>query len=106
MNIMFVSVTERTKEIGIRKAIGAPKRAILTQFLFEATTISLLGGFLGLILSIGITSLINAYLLPASLSIPIIFIAMTVSILVGVLSGIIPAIKAAKMNPIEALRYE
>ena len=106
MNIMFVSVTERTKEIGIRKAIGATRRAILSQFLFESSTISLLGGFAGIVLAFGVTALINSLLMPAQISIGIVIVALTVSILVGVFSGIIPAIKAAKQNPIEALRYE
>jgi len=106
MNIMFVSVTERTKEIGIRKAIGAPKRAILSQFLFESSTISLIGGFMGIVLAFGVTSLINSMVMPARISIGIVIVALLVSIMVGVFSGIIPAIKAAKQNPIEALRYE
>lgn len=106
MNIMFVSVTERTREIGIRKAIGAPKRAILSQFLFESSTISLIGGFLGLLAAFGVTSLINSLLMPARISPGIVVVALLVSVMVGVLSGIIPAIKAARQNPIEALRYE
>lgn len=106
MNIMFVSVTERTKEIGIRKAIGATRRAILSQFLFESSTISLLGGFAGIVLAFGITAIIDSLLMPAQISIGIVIVALTVSIMVGVFSGIIPAIKAAKQNPIEALRYE
>jgi putative ABC transport system permease protein len=103
---MFVSVTERTKEIGIRKAIGATQRAILSQFLFESSTISLLGGFAGIVLAFGVTAIINSLLMPAQISIGIVVVALTVSIMVGVFSGIIPAIKAAKQNPIEALRYE
>jgi putative ABC transport system permease protein len=106
MNIMFVSVTERTREIGIRKAIGAKRRVILTQFLFESSMICLTGGLLGVILSFGVASLINKFVLPASVSLPIIFIALLTSILVGVLSGIIPAFRASRLNPIEALRYE
>jgi putative ABC transport system permease protein len=106
MNIMFVSVTERTREIGIRKAIGAKKRTILTQFLFESSTICLLGGFVGVLLSFGVTALINAMLMPASISIPIVIVALVVSIIVGVCAGIVPAFKAAKLNPIDALRYE
>lgn len=106
MNIMFVSVTERTREIGIRKAIGAKKRTILSQFLFESSTICLIGGFIGLLLSFGAAKLINELVLPASVSLPIAFIAMLVSILVGMISGLIPALRAAKLNPIEALRYE
>ena len=106
MNIMFVSVTERTKEIGIRKAIGAKRRSILTQFLFESSSICLFGGLIGLILAYGVTELINALLLPARISPAIVIIAIFVSVLVGVVSGIIPAYRASKLNPIEALRYE
>jgi putative ABC transport system permease protein len=106
MNIMFVSVTERTREIGIRKAIGARRRTILTQFLFESSSICLVGGFIGLLLSLGVASLINKYLMPASVSFGIALIAIVVSIFVGVLSGIIPAFRASRLDPIEALRYE
>ncbi|MCK4892963.1 MAG: ABC transporter permease [Calditrichia bacterium] len=106
MNIMFVSVTERTREIGIRKAIGAKKRSILTQFLFESSSICLFGGLIGLILAYGVTEIINALLLPASISPVIVVVAIFISVLVGVVSGIIPAYRASKMNPIEALRYE
>lgn len=106
MNIMFVSVTERTKEIGIRKAIGARRRSILTQFLFESSTICLIGGLIGLLLSFGIAALINKFLLPATVSLPIALIAVVISLVVGVLSGIIPAYRASKLDPIEALRYE
>ncbi len=106
MNIMFISVTERTREIGIRKALGAKRRVILSQFLFEASAICLTGGLLGLIVSFGVTSLINKFVLPAAVSMPIAIIALLISILVGVLSGIIPAFRASRLNPIEALRYE
>ncbi len=106
MNIMFVSVTERTREIGIRKAIGARKRTILSQFLLESSSICLLGGITGLILAFGVTELINAFLLPASISPGIAVIAVLISLLVGVFSGVIPAYRASKLNPIEALRYE
>jgi putative ABC transport system permease protein len=106
MNIMFVSVTERTREIGIRKAIGAKKTTILTQFLFESSSICLLGGLIGLLLAFGVTKLINAFLLPASISPSIVVVALIISILVGVLSGVIPAYRASRLNPIEALRYE
>jgi putative ABC transport system permease protein len=106
MNIMFVSVTERTREIGIRKAIGARKRAILTQFLFESSSICLMGGLIGLILGYGVTEVINSLVMPANISIPIGITAIFVSVIVGVVSGIIPAYRAAKLNPIDALRYE
>jgi putative ABC transport system permease protein len=106
MNIMFVSVTERTREIGIRKAVGAKRRVILTQFLFESSAICLVGGTIGVILSFGIAALINKLLLPAAVSMSIVVVALTISILVGVFSGIIPAFRASRLNPIEALRYE
>jgi len=106
MNIMFVSVTERTREIGIRKAIGAKKRSILTQFLFESSTICMIGGVIGVILSFFVAELINELLLPASVSLPIVIIALLVSVLTGVVSGFIPAYRASRLNPIEALRYE
>jgi putative ABC transport system permease protein len=106
MNIMFISVTERTREIGIRKAIGAKRKVILIQFLFESSVICLTGGLMGLIVSFGVASLINKFLLPAAVSLPIVIVALLVSIFVGVLSGIIPAFRASRLNPIEALRYE
>lgn len=106
MNIMFVSVTERTREIGIRKAIGAKKRAIMIQFLFEASVVCLIGGTLGVLASIGVTELINAFFLPASLSPGIVVVALVVSAATGIIAGFIPAVKAARLNPIEALRYE
>ena len=106
MNIMFVSVTERTREIGIRKAVGAKRRVILTQFLFESSAICLVGGTIGVILSFGIAALINKLLLPAAVSMSIVVVALTISIFVGVFSGIIPAFRASRLNPIEALRYE
>ena len=106
MNIMFVSVTERTREIGIRKAIGAKKRSILTQFLFESSAICMIGGFIGVILSFGVAAIIDKYVLPASVSIPIVLIALVISIMTGVVSGFIPAYRASRLNPIEALRYE
>ena len=106
MNIMFVSVTERTREIGIRKAVGAKRRTILTQFLLESAAICLVGGFIGIILSFAIASLINKFLLPASVSMPIVIVALMIATIVGVLSGIIPAFRASRLDPIEALRYE
>jgi putative ABC transport system permease protein len=106
MNIMLVSVTERTKEIGIRKAIGAKRRSILLQFLFESSIICLFGGIVGVSLSGVLTAVINASLMPASLSVGIVLIALIVSVAVGVISGMIPAYRGARLDPIEALRYE
>lgn len=106
MNIMFVSVTERTHEIGIRKAIGARRRSILLQFLFESSIICLIGGVIGIVLATLLTLLINAVLMPASISPGILLIAVIISLLVGLLSGIVPAWRGARLDPIEALRYE
>ena len=106
MNIMIVSVTERTREIGIRKAIGATRRSILLQFLFESSAICLLGGAIGIVLAAGVTAVLNASVMPARLSLPIVGIAVLVSVLVGVVAGVAPAWRGARLDPIEALRYE
>ena len=106
MNIMFVSVTERTREIGIRKAIGARKRAILVQFLFESAAICLIGGLMGLLLAVGVTEIINRTLMPASISPGIVLVALLVSTLTGVAAGVVPAYRASRLDPIDALRYE
>lgn len=106
MNIMFVSVTERTHEIGIRKAIGARRRSILMQFLFESSIICLIGGVIGIVLATLLTLVIDAVLMPASISPGILLTAVIISLLVGVLSGIVPAWRGARLDPIEALRYE
>jgi putative ABC transport system permease protein len=106
MNIMFVSVAERTREIGVRKAIGAKRRNILLQFLVEAACICLMGGLIGLGIA-WLTTLAVSYLLfPAALSWPIVAIALLVSLLTGVVSGFLPAWRAARMDPVEALRSE
>jgi putative ABC transport system permease protein len=105
MNIMFVSVAERTREIGLRKAIGAKRRTILLQFLLEAVNICVLGGLLALAIAWPVT-LVMAQFFPARLSLPIVLLALGVSILTGVVSGFIPAWRAARMNPVDALRNE
>lgn len=107
MNIMLVSVTERTREIGIRKAIGAKRRAVLFQFLIEAGIISLGGGILGILLGIGIAWLISMLMkLPPIISTTDIAIAFVFSVMIGVIFGVYPASKASKLDPIAALRYE
>jgi putative ABC transport system permease protein len=106
MNLMFVSVTERTREIGVRMAVGATRRSILLQFLFESSTICLLGGLIGIALATGVTAVINAAVMPASLSIPILVIAVVVSITVGILAGVAPAYRGARLDPIESLRHD
>jgi len=105
MNIMLVSVTERTREIGLRKAIGAYPRAILIQFLIEAVILSCFGGFVGVILgSLGTLAISNFF--PAKVTISSILVAFGVSSAVGIIFGVAPARKASKLSPIEALRYE
>ena len=108
MNIMLVSVTERTKEIGIRKAIGARRRDIVSQFLFEAMTLTFLGGILGVVLAVGISRIIMFFVpdLPASIPTWAVVSGLTVSIGVGLLFGVWPARKASRLDPIECLRYE
>ena len=105
MNIMFVSVAERTREIGIRKAVGARRRTILLQFLIEAAGICLLGGLLGVAIAWPLTLLLQK-VLPATLSLPAVGIALAVSLVTGVVSGFLPAWRAARLNPVDALRSE
>jgi putative ABC transport system permease protein len=107
MNIMLVSVTERTREIGIYKALGATSRNILTQFLLEAIIICLLGGLVGIVLGIAVGNIVTPFLGGAFL-IPWgwMFLGLTLCIFVGVVSGFYPAMKAASLDPIESLRYE
>lgn len=107
MNIMLVSVTERTREIGIRLAIGALEREVLLQFLVEAVVLSSLGGVIGIVLGIGAGITVSLYFeLPIIMNFPMILIAFSFSTAVGILFGYFPARKAARLNPIDALRYE
>jgi len=104
---MLVTVTERTREIGLRKALGATKKIITTQFLTEAVIITFFGGILGILLGVGIFGILARVMdLPFVISLSSIFLAFGVSAAVGVLFGWYPAQKAAKLQPIEALRYE
>jgi putative ABC transport system permease protein len=102
---MLVSVTERTREIGLRKALGAKRADILKQFLLESVILSLIGGLIGITLGL-IGSLILAQILVSSVTPWSIILAFSFSILVGVVFGMAPALRASKLNPIDALRYE
>ena len=107
MNIMLVSVTERTSEIGLKKAIGAKKRRILMQFLTEAAVLTSIGGLVGVVSGIAMAELISRMMqIPVSISVPAIAIAVVFSTLIGVVFGLLPATQAANLNPIEALRRE
>ena len=107
MNIMLVSVTERTSEIGLKKALGAKKRRIRSQFLTEAAVLTSMGGIIGVLLGIGLAELISRTNgIPVAISVPAIVIAVGFSTAIGVVFGLLPAIKAANLNPIEALRRD
>jgi putative ABC transport system permease protein len=111
MNIMLVSVTERTREIGIRKAIGATRKNVLTQFLTEATVLSVLGGIIGVGVGAGIARLISGLSVGTMTLQPVInadsiLLATLFSLAVGLFFGICPAYRASSLNPIDALRYE
>ena len=107
MNIMLVSVSERTREIGIRKSIGAKRIDIMVQFLIEAMTLSILGGFLGILLGLlGIEIVAVAMDSALTMSVTIALMALAFSIAVSVIFGLYPASKASRLRPIDALRYE
>ena len=107
MNIMLVSVTERTKEIGLKKAIGARKKTILGQFLTEASVLTSIGGIIGVITGIGLSKVVGKVTgSPTAISIPSIVIAVLFSTVIGVVFGLLPSVNAANLNPIDALRSE
>lgn len=107
MNIMLVSVTERTREIGLKKAIGAKKKRILWQFLTEAAVLTSIGGVIGVVAGVGMSQLVsNLTETPVSVNIASIFIAVLFSMAIGIIFGLIPSVKASNLNPIEALRHE
>ena len=107
MNIMLVSVTERTREIGLKKALGARKRSILAQFLTEAVVLTSIGGIIGVISGIGLSQIVARLAeVPVSISTAAIIISVVFSMVVGIVFGLIPSVKAANLNPIDALRYE
>jgi ABC-type antimicrobial peptide transport system permease subunit len=108
MNIMLMSVTQRTREIGVRKAIGARRRDVIWQFLTEAVVLTGAGGVIGVLFGLGISLLIHLFVpsLPSAVPLWSIFLAVTVSMSVGLFFGMYPAVKASRLDPVEALRYE
>ena len=107
MNIMLVNVTERTAEIGLRKAVGAKRRRILAQFLVEASVLTGIGGILGAASGVGLSQLLSRVMqTPSAVSVPAMIAAVAFSVLIGLIFGLLPAIKASKLNPIEALRRD
>ena len=107
MNILLVSVTERTREIGVRKALGARNKDVLLQFLIESMMICSIGVIIGILFAIGIAKLVAATTpIPAAITLWVVFLGVGFVVTIGVFFGIYPASKAARLNPIDALRYE
>ena len=108
MNMMLVSVAERTREIGIRKAIGARERMIIIQFLSESVLISFIGSMIGLVIGVGLSQGVGRFILGYNVPFSIwpVILSVSVAVIVGLSSGVMPAMKAAKLNPIDSLRYE
>lgn len=107
MNIMLVSVMQRTREVGIRKALGARRRDIVGQFLVESTTLSAAGALLGVALGVGLAAAIRTFTpLPTSVALPWVLLSVALGMTVGVAAGVYPAYRASQMDPVEALRSE
>ncbi|MBT8396995.1 MAG: FtsX-like permease family protein, partial [Gemmatimonadetes bacterium] len=107
IGIMLISVTERTREIGVRKAVGATRREILWQFLVEAGVLTFLGGSVGMILgAVAAEAVERATPIPASIPLWSILAALTMALLTGMLFGLLPAVRASRLDPVDALRYE
>lgn len=107
MNIMLVSITERTREIGTRMALGATRGQILFQFLVEAMTLTLIGGTIGILFGAGVAYLVSSIIgFPIIVSLPVVLIGLLFSMFIGIIFGILPANKASNLDPIDALRYE
>ncbi|MBP7460670.1 MAG: ABC transporter permease [Candidatus Delongbacteria bacterium] len=105
MNIMFVSVKERTREIGVRKALGAKRRTIISQFVIEASMLCLMGGCIGLVIAVALSFVIQKFL-PTSVQFDAMFLAIGISLFTGLASGMAPAVKASRLDPVDSLRYE
>jgi putative ABC transport system permease protein len=107
IGIMLISVTERTREIGVRKAVGATRREILWQFLVEAGVLTLLGGAIGMLLGAAASEAVeSATPIPASIPLWSVLVAMAMALLTGMLFGLLPALRASRLDPVEALRHE